>query len=138
MEASTPQIKENETSILIVEDESFVLDVMVLALTRKGYLVKGVSDARSALQLLENHQYHLILCDMRMPQMSGIEFYQAVAETHQELLGRLIFMTGNTFCPGYQEFFKRTGVVVLPKPFGLPVLFSTLEHKLELLNSAGG
>lgn len=135
MEASTPQKIENTANILIVEDESFVLDVMVLALTRKGYQVKGVSDPLSAIQLLDDHQYQLILCDMRMPHMSGIEFYRVVEENHQELLGRLIFMTGNTFYPGYQEFFKRTGVAVLPKPFGLPVLFSTLQQKLDLLNS---
>lgn len=138
MEASPIPKKENETSVLIIEDESFVLDVMVLALTRKGYKVNGVSDPLSALQLLDDHEYNIILCDMRMPHMSGIEFYQVVKETHQELLGRLIFMTGNTFYPGYQEFFRRTCVAVLPKPFSLPLLFSTLQQKMDLLSSKHG
>lgn len=132
---TSASIEENSADILIVEDEVDVLEVMTHALTRKGFHVTGVDDPMEALLCLRSEQFDLIICDMHMPQMNGIEFYQELEKSNKELLPRLIFTTGDTYSSNYQNFFKFTQVTVLPKPFGLPLLFSTVQHKLEILNS---
>jgi CheY-like chemotaxis protein len=129
MKISSPQMI--PTAILIIEDDSDVLEVMKRALKRNGYDLVGVNDPKSALKILEEQPFDLIICDMSIPYMDGISFYHELEKHHQGLLKRILFTTGDPSSPKYQEFFSNTQTSVLEKPFGLLDLLSMVEAKLE-------
>jgi two-component system NtrC family sensor kinase len=124
----------NLARILVIEDEPAVLEVVQRALMRKGYLVEGTESGQEGLELLESQSYDLILCDIRMPGMSGIEFYQKLEKKKPEMLARLIFTTGDTISPGSQSFLKLINATVLPKPFELEKLLVVVREKLTKID----
>lgn len=59
--------------ILIAEDEDILRKMMELRLSKEGYSVTAVSNGQDALNHLENHQTDLVITDIHMPQVSGLE-----------------------------------------------------------------
>ncbi|MDH3383299.1 MAG: response regulator, partial [Deltaproteobacteria bacterium] len=59
--------------ILVVDDEESMRDVLNRMLSAEGYLVSLAENGRSALALLERNRFDYILCDIRMPEMGGLE-----------------------------------------------------------------
>ena len=133
--ASSQFTSMKRAKVLIVEDEPAVLEVVQRALMRKGFNVEGVESALEGLKLLENQEYDLIICDIRMPQMNGIEFYQELSKHHPKMLNRIIFTSGDTVSPGNKDFLKLTQVTLLPKPFELEKLISVIQDKLKQIES---
>ena len=64
--------------ILVVDDDSYVREMTELTLTRKGYEVGTAPEARSALAKLEDGDYDLVLSDIKMPGMDGLELLEAI------------------------------------------------------------
>ena len=121
----------NTSRILVVEDESSVLEVIQRALMRNGYSVDGAENGIDGLKRLEVQHYDLIICDIRMPGMGGIEFFQEVEKKDQELARRIIFTSGDTVNAGSQNFIKLTGSTLLLKPFELDNLLQVVQEKLS-------
>lgn len=126
-----PALQVFPAAILIIEDDSDVLEVMKRALKRNGYDLVGANDPKSALKILEEQHFDLIICDMSIPYMDGISFYHELEKHHQDLLKRVLFTTGDPSSPKYREFFSNTHSSVLEKPFSLLDLLSMVEAKLE-------
>jgi EAL domain-containing protein (putative c-di-GMP-specific phosphodiesterase class I)/ActR/RegA family two-component response regulator len=70
--------------ILLVDDDPIVLEVGARVLQRGGYVVAKAHDAHAALQLLEAQRFELIISDVQMPSMSGLELLQSVRDQNQE------------------------------------------------------
>ncbi|HJQ08669.1 MAG TPA: response regulator [Candidatus Saccharimonadales bacterium] len=66
--------KKNEGCILIVEDERSLSDAYKMVLTKAGYTVRTAFDGQDALEVIKEEEPVLILLDLRMPRMDGIEF----------------------------------------------------------------
>jgi CheY-like chemotaxis protein len=66
--------KSTKKRILIVEDELLLSDAYNMILAKQGYEVRQVNDGQEALQLLVDFTPDLVLLDLRMPRMDGIEF----------------------------------------------------------------
>ena len=66
------------TDVLIVEDNLELLDAVSVLITMNGYTVQTASSAQEALTILENHVPNLIICDISMPGMSGLELLEKV------------------------------------------------------------
>jgi len=118
-------------SILIVEDEVNVLDILQRALMRNGYSTVGALNGIEALKQLEEQKFDLVMCDMRMPGMGGIEFYQEIEKQYPWLVGRFIFMSGDAVSEGNQRFLKIAGASLLYKPFELDTLMDVVNNKLN-------
>lgn len=69
------------TKILIVEDDKNTLNGLVEILGQEGYDVTGAESAAAALQILHAHRFEIMLTDLRLPDMSGMELYQQVRHT---------------------------------------------------------
>lgn len=119
------------TRILVIDDEQVVRDLLVLVLSESGYTVDGVQDARKALEALESEHYDLMLVDIHMPGMNGMEFFQALALRESESASKVIFITGSAGEPEIADFIARTGRPVLAKPFDLISLESLVENELR-------
>ncbi len=117
--------------ILLVEDEVSVLEIIQRSLSNKGYLVEVAYNGIDGLQKLEEQYYDLIICDLSMPGMGGIKFYQEVKRTNAQQVERIIFTTGDTLNEGNQEFIRMTGCTLLMKPFTLDSLLNLIAARLE-------
>src|SRR4030042_2014126 len=79
--------------ILIVEDDPMVLRGFVRTLTRAGYLVKTASEGRSAIDLLDQEKFDVIVSAISMPGMDGLQLLRKVRERDFDV--PVIMMTGN-------------------------------------------
>lgn len=103
--------------ILVVEDEPAIGQVCRLVLTRDGFEVDTAVNGEMAQRMLREGDYDLILMDVRMPVMSGREFYQILEVQYPELADRVIFATGDVIGNDTSKFLKQSGRPVLIKPF---------------------
>ena len=117
--------------VLVVDDEP-ALCAVVRRLLRGEHEVVGCLDAREALARLEHDAaFDVVMCDLMMPHMSGMDFYERLREEHSDLAGRTVFMTGGA-CHAPAELFLRTvRNQVLEKPFETHALHEALSQILE-------
>jgi len=114
--AQKPITLDGQARILLVDDEKAILTVLTRFLQKAGCRVDAVSDGQAALPLLEQTDYDLILCDIRMPGISGPEIYRYLQTNNPVQASRLIFITGDVVNPATQRFLEETGVPCLSKP----------------------
>ncbi|HXI66261.1 MAG TPA: ATP-binding protein [Gemmatimonadales bacterium] len=81
--------------VLIVEDEEPVRRPMLRYLARKGAQVEEASDGAEALTRLRERPVDVILADLRMPRMGGMELYAQLEEERPELAARVLFLSGD-------------------------------------------
>jgi DNA-binding NtrC family response regulator len=79
-------------SILIIDDDAGVSRTLSLILTRAGYQVSTVTSGRKGLELLTNDGFDLVLTDIIMPELDGIEAIRRIRSDHPDL--RIIAMSG--------------------------------------------
>jgi CheY-like chemotaxis protein len=84
----------------------------------RGHETVEASSGAAARQLLEKDQgFDLILCDMMMPTVSGMDLHQWLLANHPVLAERLIFVTGGAFTPKAREYLSKVDNLRLEKPF---------------------
>ena len=111
--------------ILIIDDERAILDSAAMALRQVGYQVDTESDGAAALERLRLQSYDLIISDIRMPGLNGIDIYRQALQVDPRLSQCFLFITGDTVSLGTREFLKQNHLPSLEKPFDLDQL---LEH----------
>src|SRR5262245_32251409 len=82
--------------ILVVDDEESIREFFEIMLKREGYEVVTASNGREALEKLKKAKVDLILSDIQMPEMSGLELLAAVKELDPELVVIMITAFGST------------------------------------------
>lgn len=113
--------------ILIIDDEASLLEILSRTLKRRGFQVKAVSNGREGLDYLDKTKTDLILCDIRMPEMSGQDLFYHLKKLSPEMLDRILFTTGDTISPETRNFLDETGASCLSKPFELDHLIDVIE-----------
>jgi CheY-like chemotaxis protein len=116
--------------ILVVDDEPVILDLLVDVLDRRGYRVDTASSGEEAERKLLAAPYAVLLADIRMPRMSGIELYRKVVAERPELCGRAIFMTGDIVAFEAHRMLEDLDAPTLSKPIDLAELLRTIESAL--------
>ncbi len=107
------------TRILVVDDEAQVATLLSRVLEQE-HDVEVRTNAQSALQrLLDEPEVHIVLCDLLMPNMSGMDLYQQLTQLRPGLEKRMVFMTGGAFTPRAADFLRRVEAAQLMKPFDL-------------------
>ena len=113
-------------SILVVDDEPSIQGLLVEALARAGFEVDTAGNGASALAKIEKRRYDLIISDLKMPGVSGVDLYERIRETRPDLAARIVFTSGDTVSDGTEAFLRRTGNMTLLKPFSLEELHAAL------------
>ena len=121
--------------ILLAEDDSVMREYLARALERSGYAVTAVDRGTAALPLIEAEHFDLLLTDIVMPEMDGIELAQKVAEIAPTT--RVMFITG------FAAVTLRAGKTmpqarVLSKPFHLRDLVMEVDRLFESETATGG
>lgn len=122
--------------LLIAEDNIINQRLVVATLTQAGYVVDAVGDGVEALQAMQKIPYDLILMDIRMPVMSGVDATRRIRALPGPA-GKcpIIAMTANTL-PGDREEYLAAGMnEYVPKPINFPDLLAKIKSYLDSSNT---
>ncbi|MFQ5753812.1 MAG: sigma-54-dependent transcriptional regulator [bacterium] len=114
--------------ILIVEDDRNTLAGLEEILSEEGYEVEGVESAKKALKSLKNDRFDILLTDLKMPDMIGMELYERSLPIAPEL--KTIVMTAYSSVKDAVEAMKKGVYEYLTKPLDLDELFVILEKAI--------
>jgi two-component system cell cycle sensor histidine kinase/response regulator CckA len=105
--------------VLVIDDEPEIGRSLMRAL-KAEHDVSAVTCAREALaRLLTDDLYDAVLCDVMMPEMTGVELYAELERRKPELAERILFFTGGAFTPSTQAFVQRMAGRCFEKPFNI-------------------
>lgn len=126
--------------VLVVDDESLVRKLLRQHLLRQGWEVAEAEDGEAALALLEapGARFDAVLCDLRMPRLSGYELHDLLAERHPQLLQNFIFITGDLASSEAAGFSARCAQPIVRKPFDLQELNVALDRAAPASRTVGG
>lgn len=124
--------------ILIVDDEPMIAAVIARVLAREHDVVT-VSRALDALEKIRSGEtFDLILCDLMMPQMTGMDLYQELRRMGSACAERMIFMTGGAFTPAARAFLDEVPNDRFEKPFDALQLGALVNQRLDRTARAAG
>ncbi len=130
-DARRPTLTGLQARVLIIDDEPLVLAVLQRMLSGVHDVVT-VERAALALDLLaRDPSFDVIICDLLMPEMSGLEFYEEVAKRSAEVASRVIFLSGGASAELAGKFVATAQVVALQKPPSMGELLLAIERQLE-------
>ena len=115
--------------LLIVDDEAELKDALCETLADEGYKTVGATSGAEGLQALEKQDFDLLLSDLMMPGMGGIEVLRKALETDPTLVG--IIITGQGTIPSAVEAMKVGAYDYVLKPFDLNTMLPILERAME-------
>ncbi|HTI99413.1 MAG TPA: sigma-54 dependent transcriptional regulator [Dongiaceae bacterium] len=116
-------------NILVVDDERALGLGLQEALRREGYTVAVAHDGRTALELTERRLFNLVITDMKMPDLSGLELLKQVRERSRDTF--FIVMTAFGTVESAVETMKEGAYDYLPKPIDVKRLRAVVEKALE-------
>jgi signal transduction histidine kinase len=117
--------------VLVVDDEK-MLGVTIARILEDEHAVTSVTTAREAMELLANGTaFDIVLCDLMMPEMSGMELYRKVAQHSPEQAGKFIFMTGGAFTEDATRFLHQIPNPAIEKPLKAPRLREVVRGLMQ-------
>jgi PAS domain S-box-containing protein len=129
-----PDVKKSKKAvkarILVVDDEQAVRDVVNRVLTGEGHKVETADNAADALNKIESKRYKLILVDIKMPGIDGVELYKRIQKINKSLARRVVFITGDIMGADTEKFLSETKVAHIDKPFDAEQLSTEVRRAL--------
>jgi FixJ family two-component response regulator/glycine cleavage system H lipoate-binding protein len=120
---------ESTDKVLVVDDEQIVIDSAEKILSIANIQISTAIDAAQALEILENEEYELLVTDIMLPNMSGLELLTVVKEKYPFL--PVICFSGYATLEKSLESFKKGAFDFLPKPFQIEELLSVVTRALH-------
>jgi CheY-like chemotaxis protein len=108
--------------VLLVDDEPLLITSLLRLLGAEHEVVAASTAAEALALLLAGERFDVVLCDVRMPGMNGLELYERLRETAPDVTERIVFFTGAAFASDVSAFFERVDNELLEKPFDPPEL----------------
>jgi len=118
-------IPQLDDSVLVVDDEPLVCDLLVKFLSLRGYRALGVKDGQDALRIIDDRPPDAILLDLIMPGMAGIDLLRTLRE--KEYPGGIIIMTGSQSEELLDEAWALGPQEILMKPIDLERLLTAIQ-----------
>lgn len=115
--------------ILVVDDELAVATMLSRILCEE-HDVETASSAEQALHLMEETHFDVVFCDLLMPNMTGMDFFDEVARRYSGRENQIAFMTGGAFTPRAAQFLARVPNLRIEKPFDLRAVRAALRELL--------
>ena len=125
-------ITDKKESILVVDDAPQTLEVIRRNLKSKGYQVFTASNAQEAIKIIESAPVDLVITDLKMPEVSGIDLIRHIRENYRDT--EVMMITGYPSIESAVEAVKTGAEEYLTKPFTDEELFSAVERTLDKLH----
>ncbi len=116
-------------NILIIDDEKSLLDLLSVVLKKEGYRVKTLLAPSKVFDLLEKENFDMLICDIKLPEISGMEILQYVRENKPDL--PVIMITAYGSLKQAVEALKAGAVDYILKPFDVDELKIIIAQELE-------
>jgi len=117
-----------KAKILIVDDEPMVANSLRRAL--RDHDVSVALGGREAMECIgREREYDLILCDLTMPEMSGMQLYENMQRMHPRMAERIVFMSGSVFTSSAQKFLSSISNLSIEKPIDTEHLREIVRHR---------
>src|SRR6478735_3681160 len=120
---------EERPRVLIVDDEKFIRDILADFLGMEGYVVRTAEDGQAALSELNHAHYDLVISDLKMPRMGGIELLEQIGTAAPNAL--TVIMTGFGTVETAIDAMKRGAYDYILKPFKVEEIVHIVQRGLE-------
>jgi PAS domain S-box-containing protein len=118
--------------VLVIDDDESVLRAAVRVLAG-AHEVEVTSDPRGAVErLVSGRAFDVVLCDVMMPKLTGMDVYEAVLARAPAVAGRFVFLTGGAFTPRAREFLEKVSNPKLEKPVARAELLAAVSSMARL------
>jgi len=124
-------------SILVVDDELEITSLLRRILESEGHQVMTVNDGSGAQEILDTVAFDLMICDLKMPGMSGDQLYHYLEQAHPYLVDRIIFTTGDTVSEASWSFLSQVDDRYLSKPFKPRQILEKIDEIVSGTGSPG-
>jgi response regulator RpfG family c-di-GMP phosphodiesterase len=124
---ASPQ--EDSPRILVVDDEKVIREILSDFLTMEGYVVRAVEDGAAALAELRLRPYDLVISDLKMPNMGGLELLEHIADQNLDVL--TVIMTGFGTVETAIEAMKKGAYDYILKPFKVEEVVHVVQRGLD-------
>lgn len=122
-------ISSDQPRVLVVDDEKFIRDILADFLTMEGYAVRTAEDGAQALSELSHSSFDLIISDLKMPKMGGLDLLQHVGQLQPEAL--TVIMTGFGTVETAIDAMKQGAYDYILKPFKVEEIVHVVQRGLE-------
>ncbi len=122
-------VKTAKSRILVVDDEKYICNIIVEALSMESFEVLAFHDPAEALDYIENHRVDLVLTDLVMGDHSGVEVLERTLVNHPDAI--VILMTAHPTVQAAISVLKKGAHDFLVKPFKLELLRAAIQRGLE-------
>jgi signal transduction histidine kinase len=122
-------IEKHAGSVIVVDDDPNVLEFTTLLLNKKGYSVSPCSSAREALDLMQKNDIDVVLTDIMMPEMSGIELLEKIHGIDPDV--PVILITGFAALDKAIEAIKKGAFDFITKPYDNAYLTHSIEKAVR-------
>jgi DNA-binding response OmpR family regulator len=112
---------------LVIEDNECLRELFQIFLEKLGFQADKASDGSVAFRMIKEVDYDVIISDMNMPVVNGMEFYKMIATHLPHLTSRIVFATRGSFNKEHNKFFRAVSCPVLFKPVSLTALKDTIQ-----------
>jgi CheY-like chemotaxis protein len=117
--------------ILVVDDEAAICASLKRLFTRH-HVVSTVTSSMAALELFNaGERFDIVLCDLMMPEMGGLDLYQEVTRAAPEQASRFVFMSGASLSAQVSAFLATLPNALLHKPFDMRRLVDLVRDRLK-------
>ncbi len=120
---------EESYRVLVVDDEKVIREILSDFLSMEGYVVRTVEDGLAALEELEQRSYNLVITDLKMPRMGGLELLEEINRRAWNLL--CVIMTGFGTVETAIEAMKKGAYDYILKPFKVEEVIHIVQRGLE-------
>ncbi len=121
---------DEQPTILVIDDDPAMQTVLEIALREAGYRVELASDGQEGTQKLATLRPNLVICDIMMPQMDGVEAFQRMKDQLQEDGIPIFVITALTRKPWFADL-EAEGAVIIQKPFDIDQVLSLIQTMLS-------
>lgn len=129
LEPVAPAADRRQPRILVVDDEQSMRELLAIVLRREGYEVLLAESGRAAVDLLEREPVDLLISDIKMPDLSGVDVLRAAKKIDQDMLGIMITAFASTETA--VEAMRLGACDYLSKPFDVDLLKMKVREKIE-------
>lgn len=115
--------------VLVVDDEKFIRDILADFLGMEGYSVRTAEDGAAAVQELSRASYDLVISDLKMPRMGGLDLLREIGHNHPETV--TVIMTGFGTVETAIDAMKRGAYDYILKPFKVEEIVHIVQRGIE-------
>jgi two-component system response regulator PilR (NtrC family) len=129
VQPAAPATDRRPARILVVDDERSMREMLQIVLRREGYEVLLAENGRAAIELLEREPVDILISDIKMPDLSGVDVLRAAKKIDQDILGIMITAFASTETA--VEAMRLGACDYLSKPFDIDLLKMKVREKIE-------